>query len=101
MKEGHYDVIVYLVEHGANIHSRLEEALTYEAMDGYYDIIDYLVGHGANIHVLSEFPPEHAAENGHNDVVTYLFQHGADISDCYGIFGFNWRSQCGYTSETN
>src|SRR5205814_8712767 len=86
-RNGHLEVVKYLVEHGANIdernNARDKTPLLAAAFDGHYDIVKYLVEHGANVNVqaVNGWTPLHdAAYIGNFEVVKYLVDHGADLS---------------------
>ena len=53
----------YLVEHGANIHARDNEALIEASYFGHLEVVKYLEERGADIHLIW------ASENGHLEVV--------------------------------
>ena len=76
IKNGHLDVVKYLVERGADIH-QYEYALVLTAEKGHLDIVKYLIAQGANIHQY-EYALVLAAEKGHLDIVKYLVDHGAN-----------------------
>jgi len=52
--KGHFQIVKYLVEHGANIHARNDAALTNSVEYGYFEIVKYLVENGANIHAVDD-----------------------------------------------
>jgi ankyrin repeat protein len=86
-RNGHFDVVQYLVEHGADIeqsdNSRDKTPLLAAAFKGHYDIVKYLVDKGAkvNVQAINGWTPLHdAAYVGSVDVVKYLVDHGADLS---------------------
>lgn len=89
-REGHLDIVKYLVENfDANIHANNEGALLWASGNGHLDIVKYLVEYttsmfardavenGANANYESALIT--ASYNGHLDVVQYLVEHGADI----------------------
>jgi endonuclease/exonuclease/phosphatase family metal-dependent hydrolase/ankyrin repeat protein len=78
---GHYAIVKYLVEAGANIHVDDEVPLAMSSSKGYFDIVKYLIKQGAKVN-----PPKHvlgalnwASKDGQLDIVKYLIKRGADI----------------------
>ena len=49
VKKGHVEVVKYLVEQGANIHTLNDRVLFAAAWNGKWDIVKYLISQGANI----------------------------------------------------
>jgi len=43
---GHLKIVKYLVEHGANIHAKDDEALKKSAYQGHLEVVKYLVKNG-------------------------------------------------------
>jgi ankyrin repeat protein len=93
-RNGHFEVVKYLVEHGANIeqasNNRDKTALLAAAFKGHLDIVGYLIEKGANVNAqsINGFTPlTDAAINGDIRVVTFLVEHGADvrIKDVQGL----------------
>ncbi len=107
-KHGHLQLVKYLVENGANVHTENDEALIYAvqenkleivkylvevgkmdihngymvyiaASNGYLDILKYLVKKGANFRYEDEAPLIRAAAYGHNEIVEYLLSIGSDV----------------------
>lgn len=73
----HFEIIKYslsagLIEHGADIHAKNDEALRDVAKKGNLNIFKYLIEHGANIHAFYNAPLRMAKMNKHTDVVNYL-----------------------------
>lgn len=86
-RNGHFEVVKYLVEHGAEVDGRDnfrdKTALLAAAFDGHYDIVKYLHEHGASINVqaVNGWTPLHdAAYIGNFEIVKYLVDEGADLS---------------------
>ena len=72
LKDGHLEVVVYLVEHGANIHADNDYAIRLASENGHLEVVRYLVEHGADIHANNDYAIRLASENGHLEVVRYL-----------------------------
>ena len=77
---GHLEVIKYLVSQGTDIHAYDETALRWAAYGGYLEVVKYLVSQGANIHTKNNAALRWAAWEGHLNVVQYLVEHGADVN---------------------
>jgi hypothetical protein len=88
---GHFEVVVYLVEQGANVRTSLPTPSGMTALHcvcggGYLPIVKYLLGHGARITERSTDGMTallHAAHFGRLEVVQYLLslEGGASITD--------------------
>ena len=76
---GHLNVVKYLIDQGANIHSGDDYALRDAAYYGHLDVVKYLVEKGADIHVEDDYAFRIAAKNGHLDMVKYMIERGANI----------------------
>ncbi|KAK3236814.1 hypothetical protein CYMTET_53067 [Cymbomonas tetramitiformis] len=84
-RNGHQEMVVKLVELGANIHTAAKAGLTplhAAACNGHQEVVVKLVELGANIHAADETgstPLHDAARNGHQEVVVKLVELGANI----------------------
>lgn len=85
-RNGHLDVVQYLVEHGADINkrdnNRDKTPLTAAAFKGHADIIEYLLQHGAEINdqSINKWTALHdAAYIGCFECVKALVDHKADL----------------------
>jgi len=65
-----------LIENGANIHARNDQALSFAISFGYLEVVKYLVENGANINV-SDF----LFAVKHFEVLKYLIEYGANINE--------------------
>ena len=61
-----------LVEAGADIHAKDDQALRRASEYGHLEVVKYLVGRGADIHALDDWALRRASEYGHLEVVEYL-----------------------------
>ncbi len=73
------ETISYLVENGADIHAKNDQALRWTSKDGRLDVVQYLVSVGANIHAKDDYALRYASAKGHLDVLQYLVSIGANI----------------------
>ena len=71
-KNGRLDVVKHLIECGADIHIRDDEALRCASRVGRLDVVKYLVECDADIHACNDSTLIWASINGHLDVVHYL-----------------------------
>ena len=78
-RDGHFPVVKYLIEMGANIHDGDDYALRASSGYGHLQVVKYLVEHGANVNALHDDSLHMASEDGHLSVVKYLVENGADI----------------------
>jgi len=80
---GHYDVVQYLVEKGADVNDKdgmsMWKPLMRAVWNGHLDIVKYLVEKGADVNAKYGrwTPMKLAADKGYLDVVEFLKQHGA------------------------
>lgn len=81
-----FDVVKYLVEHGADVNKENEygETPLFKACySGNENIVKYLVEQGAGVNKESEdeeTPLFFACLQGHENIVKYLVEHGADVN---------------------
>ncbi len=71
---GHFVVVKYLVEHGANPNNHF--VLSTACQNGYLDIVEYLVASGA---VVDKWCIHSACESGHLDIVKFLVGSSTNI----------------------
>ena len=112
-ENGHIEVVKFLAENKANIHSYSDKALRSAAKNGHLEVVKFLVENGADIHVNSDEALHLSSTFTHEDVVKYLIENKANInvlSNClrrrYGLptmilskksdnlFLFNNSSKC-------
>jgi uncharacterized protein len=85
---GHFDVVRYLAEKGADINAAATNGSGYNALTGavtagHTAIVRWLLESGANANY--RYGPGYtplltAAANGHREIVRQLLEHGADVS---------------------
>ena len=75
-RKGRLDVVKYLVDRGADIHTGNECAVRWASWRGHLDIVKYLVEKGADIHAWHEGALREASRSGMADVVAFL------VSEC-------------------
>jgi len=74
--QGHFEVVKYLVETGAELHAQHEQALCLACEQGYFEIVKYLVEAGANIRIDNNKPLHQAYKKGRFRIVQYLVDKG-------------------------
>jgi ankyrin repeat protein len=79
---GHFEIVKYLVEHGANIHADNDYALRYAARNGHLEVVTCLVENGADIRAEGDYALRWAARNGHFDIVNYLREFYPQCQNC-------------------
>jgi ankyrin repeat protein len=82
--KGNFEMVKYLVEHGANVNGRsIDGFLTLRYSDDYKSISPYLLQHGADINAKDSDGKTilHACSSVHNiKGIEYLLSHGADVN---------------------
>ena len=84
---GHLDIVKYLIERGADIHTCDDYSLRIASCCGHLKVVQYLIENGADIHAndiqfsITCHALRLACWNGHLDVVKCLLKNGADIPD--------------------
>lgn len=74
---GHLNIVVLLVENGADLHADNDNALRVAAAKGHLNIVNYLAVNGANISAQYDDALLQAVIHKHLDVVQYLVNNGA------------------------
>jgi ankyrin repeat protein len=78
-EEGSIEMVEYALNHGADIHFRNDEALSWASRKGNFKIIKYLLDHGANINSNNDEALVWAGDGRHLEIVKYLIERGANI----------------------
>ena len=68
-----------LLEKGADIHAREDNALRWASKYGRTEAVKLLLEEGADIHVHNDFALITASFYGHKDIVVLLLKYGADV----------------------
>lgn len=79
-KNGHLEVVKYLIGSGADIQTNHNGALRSAARNGHLKIVKYLIDKGADVHAMDDYPLRFSLNNGHYDVAKYLIEKGADTN---------------------
>jgi ankyrin repeat protein len=90
-RNGHLEVVKYLVSLGVDIHVWEEYGFRWACMNGHLEVVKYLVSLGVNIHTMEEWGFRLACQNGHLEVVKYLVSLGVDI---HAMEEWGFRSAC-------
>ena len=105
-RNGHLEIVKYLVENGADMESQNdptsatggEDAVLMAARNGHLAVVQYLVEKGADpdVHTfMKKTPLIWAAQFGHLEVVKYLAEQGADIR-AFNDLPLIWADSNGY-----
>ncbi|KAJ3194244.1 hypothetical protein HK101_003217 [Irineochytrium annulatum] len=73
-----------MLEAGANVHVRRDEALRFACHAGKSPIVTLLLDHGADRSIMSNMPLFNAADMGHVEVVRTLLARGVDPNATWG-----------------
>lgn len=76
-QHGHLNIVVYLVNLGANIHANNDCAVRQASFSGHLDIIKYLVDLGANVRADNDQAIRWVCASGELNVIKYLLLRGA------------------------
>ena len=63
-------VVKYLIEKGADVHARNDDALVYSVEIGHFDVMKYLIKNNADIHALDDLALRYSAAYGYLDIVS-------------------------------
>ncbi|KAJ3300674.1 hypothetical protein HK104_008608 [Borealophlyctis nickersoniae] len=74
---GLLEVVDLLLDYGADVHARDEQALRYAASEGHLDVVRLLLEEGADVHACADAALQLAKSKRHGEVVRLLREHGA------------------------
>ena len=77
--KGRKAVVEYLLNCGADIHFKVDQALREASAAGRRDVVATLLAHGADVHAGGDKSLRNASQRGHADTVALLIAHGADV----------------------
>ncbi|TFY72970.1 hypothetical protein EVG20_g53 [Dentipellis fragilis] len=104
-EKNHYDIVQWLVEHGADVHKLYEgtSLLMWACKNGNEDIFNYLLEKGADVHVQVGYYGTAlitASWEGHTFIVNTLLSEGAEVNaqDSDGYSALLLASLNGHTS---
>ncbi|KAH8762780.1 ankyrin repeat-containing domain protein [Hyaloscypha finlandica] len=92
-KNGHYAVVYWLLENGAELESKDmngQTSLSWAAKNGHYNVTWLLLEKGADLESKDKSrrkPLSFAAENGHEDVVKLLLENAAELKTKDSLYG--------------
>lgn len=95
--KGQLEVVKYLVDKGADIHTTSEYPLRWASNKGYLDVVKYLVDNGADIHINNDSILESATTYGMMKVVKYLIDRDYVKNDSL----MEWAIKEGHTDLAN
>lgn len=76
-KIGRYDMVVYAIESGADVHSSSDYAIRTASENGHFEIVKYLLQHDADQHAENNYAIIMASQNGYFEIIE-LLHNGAD-----------------------
>jgi hypothetical protein len=76
---GNFEIVNFLLEKGANIHSQNDEALIEASKTLNLDIIKLLIKNGANVHAQNNKALFEASKNGDVEIISYLTNLTSEI----------------------
>jgi len=76
---GYIKIVKLLLDAGADVHAQKDYALRWASYWGYTKIVKLLLDAGADVHANDNESLCDASENGHIEVVKLLLDHGANI----------------------
>jgi len=68
-KNGHLEVVQFLIKSRADIHTDNDYALRWAAQNGHLEVVQFLIKSGANVHADHDRALRCATENRHLEVV--------------------------------
>ena len=80
-KNGHLEVVKYLVSQGADVILYGNFAVQYASMNGHIEVVKYLISQGANVRTENDFSTLYASDFGHLEIVKYLVSQGSSIKN--------------------
>jgi hypothetical protein len=78
-RNGHYEMVTYLLENGADLQARDGTPLHWAAEMGHLNIVNLLLDQGADIHSQEDHALRWASVHGHENIVETLLKRGADV----------------------
>ncbi len=76
---GYLNIVKYLIEHGANVRARNDDAVVTALVYGHLEVAKYLVSQGSNIHVWSH----------NNTLLSMTVKNSAEIANYLRSFGIS------------
>lgn len=73
------DIIMWLIDKGADIHHAEENMLRMAAYEGKIELVQFLINRGANVHALNESALFNAVSHGYIHIADFLIKNGALI----------------------
>ncbi len=92
---GHLKVVKLLLKHGADVHAHDDRALRLASKKGHLEVVKLLLQHGADVHAGNDVALRLAMANGHLEVVKLLLKHGADVHADNDV-ALRWASANGH-----
>jgi ankyrin repeat protein len=71
-KIGNLELIKYLVEKSANIHSKNDATLQNATKNSHINIVKYLIENGEDIHAEDDVSLQYATKNNYKDIINFF-----------------------------
>ena len=71
-REGELEVVRLLLDRGADVHAKNDDALQWAAYNDHLEVVRLLLDRGADVHSMNDDALQWAAEMGHLEVVALL-----------------------------
>lgn len=89
-RNGDTEKVKDLIDKGADIHAKKDNALFLSAIKGHTEVVRLLLDRGADVNAASVYTLAWAASNGHTEVTKLLLEHGIDNRS--RTLGLNWMT---------
>jgi len=94
-ENGYSNMVVFLVENGADIDAQNGQALISALQNGHLNVVQFLVENEADINSNNNEALRSALYYGHLDITKFLVENGADIHDIDDDEPLKWASMNG------
>lgn len=79
-RNGHSDIVEFLLDNGCDPSSENFQAFRYAASAGHLEVVKIFLRYNCNVNADNDYSVRYAAANGHFQVVKLLVDHGANAS---------------------
>ena len=79
-RNGHLEIVKYLIENGANIHAENDYALRWASNEGHLEVVKYLIKKGTDVHAENDHALRWASGKGHLEIVKFLIENHETIN---------------------
>lgn len=78
-QNGHLNIVMFLEDHGCDIHIDKDSACKWSAEGGHLDVVRYLVDKGANIHTDNNYALRQSAAYDMFEMIEFIIDRGGDV----------------------